>query len=346
MKYLENESLYRERYRILKRLGEGGSSVVYIATDIETGRPVAIKLFKDDEYGLGERSFESGKQESSEDGIISESALLRRIDNPAVPGLIEEYEDGFAMEYVPGNSLEKVLRKKGPLKEKRAVAIGLEVLHVLEYLHESKKPVIYRDLKPANIMIKPDGHVALIDFGAARTYIDNATEDTLNLGTKGFAAPEQYGSLGQTDVRTDIYCFGKTLLQMTGGKCSPELMMVIDKCTRPDRDDRFMSCREIEAALNNYPRKKALRRMLDNLKLVTVAAAAALILSLGLANFDYVVSYASADAKERVPAVKERLGWAGVRIKEELTKRGLWLLEDKELYLPKELEGGVSEDTE
>jgi len=109
---------------------------------------------------------------------------------------------------------------------------------------------------------------------------------------------------------------------------------------------RFRSCREIEAALNNYPRKKALRRMLDNLKLVTVAAAAALILSLGLANFDYVVSYASADAKERVPAVKERLGWAGIRIKEELTKRGLWLLEDKELYLPKELEDGISEDTE
>lgn len=337
MEFLENESLYRGRYRILRRLGEGGSSVVYVASDMKTGGPVAIKHFKEDGYGLTKRGCERGESSQAFAGWDFEAELLRSIRHEAVPKLIEKYEDGFVMEYVPGNSLEKVLKKNGPFAEKKAVALGLEVLSVLGALHEKKSPVIYRDLKPANIMLKPDGHAVLIDFGAARTYSDKAAEDTLNLGTKGFAAPEQYGSLGQTDVRTDIYCFGKTLLQMTGGRCSHELLMIIDKCTRPDRDDRFKNCREIEEALKEYPKKKLLRRGFEHLRLAAAAAIVALILSLGLANFDYVVSYASADAKDRVPAVKERLGWAGLRIKQELIKRSLWPFEEGELYLPEEV---------
>ena len=339
MEILKNESIYRGRYRILRKLGEGGSSVVYMAVDQESGRPVAIKLFKE-----GKRAVEAGGDAGYSVGYPDfEADMLRRLKHPAIPALLEELEDGFVMEYIPGNSLEKVLKVRKSLREKEAVALGLEILDVFGYLHgnraagkgtkkaraeigadgNKKTPVIYRDLKPANIMIKPDGHVALIDFGAARLYSKGAKEDTLNLGTCGFAAPEQYGSLGQTDVRTDIYCFGRTLFQMVGGKCSPELMQVIDKCTKPDREDRFKNCSEIGTALRRCGRKKLMHRALRNMKLAAAAALVALVVSLGFAHYDSVVSYAAGDAELRVPAVKERLGWAGIRIQELLKEKGI-----------------------
>ncbi len=312
MEYLKNESIYRDRYRILRKIGEGGSSVVYMAVDLEQNEPVSVKVLKESSYG---------KRLASD--ADNETELLRRLDHPAIPELVAVYEDAFVLEYVPGNSLEKVLKEKRRLPEKEAVAIGMEILEVLEYLHR-RGPVIYRDLKPANIMIRPDGHVSLIDFGAARLYSKDGAADTLNLGTYGFAAPEQFGSLGQTDPRTDIYCFGKTMLLMLGGKCSPELMQIIDKCTRPDREDRFKSCSEIAAALRKYPILVLKNKALKNLRLAVVAAAIALVVTMGVAHYETVVSYAASDAELRIPAVKERLGYAGVRIRGLLEEKDLW----------------------
>ena len=330
MKYLKNESIYRDRYRILRKIGEGGSSVVYMAVDLERNEPVSVKVLKENGYG---------KRLTSD--AENETELLRRLEHPAIPGLVAVYEDAFVLEYVPGNSLEKVLKKKGRLPEKEAVAIGLELLEVLGYLHgkeiqsgQCDVPVIYRDLKPANIMIRPDGHVSLIDFGAARLYSKEGAADTLNLGTYGFAAPEQFGSLGQTDPRTDIYCFGKTMLLMVGGKCSPELMQIIDKCTRPDREDRFKSCDEIAETLRKYPGLVLKNRLVKNLRLSIAAAIIALVVTAGIAHYETIVSYAATDAELRIPAVKERLGYAGLRIRE--------ILEEKELW-PFEQEGGMQE---
>ena len=331
MEFLRNESIYRDRYRILRRLGEGGSSVVYMAVDQESGLPVTVKIIKDMAF-CGKDAAEIVKEETR---------LLARMDHPSIPKLVETYEDAFVLEYIPGNSLEKVLKARGKgrkgahsvngghetrgkMREKDAVSVALEILEILKYLHGLKQPVIYRDLKPSNVMIKPDGHVALIDFGAARIYSDRGLEDTLNLGTSGFAAPEQYGSLGQTDTRTDIYCFGKTLLQMVGEKSSPELLQIIDKCTRPDREDRFTSCDEIEQALRKYPLKKFFNTAVKNLRLAAAAALIALVVSFGVSHYDAVVSYAASDAEIRMPAVKERLGNAGVRIKELLEEKDLW----------------------
>ncbi len=303
--------LYRDKYRIKRKLGEGGSSVVLMGIDEVKGSAVTIKQIKKDVYGAGNIG----------DAIEEEVGLLRALSHPAIPKLIDVYDDAFVLEYVPGNSLEKFIKHKGFLGEKEAVAIGLELLDILSYLHGGKRPVVYRDLKPANIMVRPDGHISLIDFGAARYYEGGARSDTRNLGTGGFAAPEQYGNLGQTDPRTDIYCFGRTLLQIMGGKCSPELMAIIDKCTRPDREDRFGSCREIKPALKKYPKVAARNKLMANARYVAVAAVLALIISLGLTHYETFVSYAAYDAQMRVPAVKERIGRAGIRIREILDEK-------------------------
>jgi serine/threonine-protein kinase len=306
MKRMDKEVLYKNRYKLVRKLGEGGSSVVYMAVDKVTDQVVTIKMIKESAYQSDEVSAMS----------TDEAAVLERLDHPAIPGVVRVYDDAFVLEYVPGNSLEKYIRHKGFLKEKEAVALGKELLDILAYLHERKEPLVYRDLKPANIMVRPDGHVALIDFGAARYYTAGDQADTVNLGTNGFAAPEQYGSLGQTDPRTDIYCFGRTLLQITGGKCSPELMMIIDRCTKPDREDRFDNCRQIIAALEKYPRVARKRRFLHRARYIAAAAVLALIISFAITHYETVVSYAAYDAQIRVPAVKERLGYAGTRISE------------------------------
>ena len=311
MRGMDTGILYRDKYRIKRKLGEGGSSVVLMGIDEERGSAVTIKQIRKDVY----------EPEDIRRTIGDEAGMFKRLRHPAIPRLLDVYDDAIVLEYVPGNSLEKYVRHRGFLKEKEAVAVGLELLDILSYLHSGKRPVIYRDIKPSNVIVKPDGHVSLIDFGAARYYEGGAAADTKNLGTGGFAAPEQYGNLGQTDPRTDIYCFGRTLLQIMGGKCSPELMMIIDKCTRPDREERFNDCREIVAALKKYPRIARRNMAVARGKYIAVAAVVALIISFAVTNYESFVSYAAYDAQLRVPAVKERLGLAGIRIREMLTEK-------------------------
>ena len=106
-----------------------------------------------------------------------------------------------------------------------------------------------------------------------------------------------------------------------GGKCSPELMMIIDKCTRPDREDRFRDCREIMAALKKYPKVARRNLVAAKAKFIAVAAVLALIISFGITHYESVVSYAAYDAQLRVPAVKERLGYAGIKIRDALGER-------------------------
>ena len=308
---MKNETIYRNRYRILRKIGEGGSSAVYMAVDNESGEPVTLKCIRSDGYSAVD----------IKDIAVEETKLLRKLDHKAIPKVVAAYDDSFVLEYVPGNSLEKVIAIGGRLKEKEVVRIANELVDILGYLHRQKNPVVYRDLKPANIIIRPDGHVSLIDFGAARLFRNGDSADTLNLGTYGYAAPEQFGNLGQTDPRTDIYCLGRTLEQIIKGKPSRELESIIDKCTKPDRDDRFRSCKEIEDALKKYPVQVLSRKALYNARIAFMAASAALVITFTSNNYESIKSYAAYDAEMRMPAVKDRLGNAGLRIKEILKER-------------------------
>lgn len=130
-----------------------------------------------------------------------------------------EYKDIFliVMDYIEGRPLSLTLQEQGAQSQEVVVAWAKQLCDVLEYLHSRKPPIIYRDMKPANIMLRPDGRVMLIDFGTAREYKEEHVEDTICLGTVGYAAPEQFGGNGQTDARTDIFCLGRTLYHLLTG---------------------------------------------------------------------------------------------------------------------------------
>ncbi|WP_026650816.1 serine/threonine protein kinase [Butyrivibrio proteoclasticus] len=308
------------RYRVKKRLGEGGNSVAYLAIDTISGKKVTIKSYK---MGMATKS---------------EAEILRSLSHPSIPQLIEAGPSEIILEYMEGETLDRYLKKNGPLKEKEAVDIAIKLIGILRFLHGRRVPVIYRDIKPSNIVIRKDGEVGLIDFGAARVYDPLLRKDTENLGTVGYAAPEQFGNLGQTNPSTDIYCFGMTLLQMLSmvdpadknvvyeyksqgiRGVSKELMEIIDMCTRPDREDRFKSCKQVEKALLTYDGKVKRRRFFQGGRYAATAAVLALFISLAIFYFDKITAYGAADMEKRMPYVMDRLYNARCFIEAEITE--------------------------
>ncbi|WP_026661793.1 serine/threonine protein kinase [Butyrivibrio proteoclasticus] len=300
-----------EEYKIIKPLGSGGNCNAFLGKEISSGKLVTIK-----------------KRKTEDSNFFNESVILEELDHKSVPSLYKRSSEELILEYIPGKSLEKILIRKGLFTEKEAMHIAYELAGIMRYLHGRRKPVIYRDLKPSNIVMKPDGHICLIDFGAARFYEAGEASDTLNLGTLGFAAPEQYGNLGQTDPRTDIYCFGMTILQLVSGVdtkdtdevasfkkngikgISDEFIAVVDKCTRADREDRFRSFREIQEELEVIPKRKKTKKFIGMAKVVALAAVLSVIISVGIINAEEVTSYATNDFTERMPAVRMRFSYA------------------------------------
>ena len=171
-------------------------------------------------------------------------------------------------EYFDGETLESVMAREGTQDLIQVVDWAWQLCDVLRYLHE--RNYVYRDMKPGNILLRPDGRLALIDFGTMRVYKPGKAGDTVCLGTRGYAAPEQFGGMGQTDARTDIYGLGATLYYLATG-CNPgvppyeigcihamyidgfphQLGDLIQKCVQPDPVRRFQSCRELMEALED-----------------------------------------------------------------------------------------------
>lgn len=261
---LEIGSLVDGKYRILRVVGKGGMSVVYQAVNEKANKIWAIKEVRKD----GVQNYEVVKQ-----NLIVETELLKRFNHPNLPSIIDVIDgDGsflIVMDYIEGNSLSKAL-ESGPQSQDDVVEWSKQLCDVLGYLHSRKPPIIYRDMKPANVMLKPDGKISLIDFGTAREFKSSSVEDTTCLGTQGYAAPEQYGGHGQTDARTDIYCLGATMYHLVTGHnpsvypyemrpirqwnpmLSSGLEKIILKCTQRNPDDRYQSCAELLYALDHY----------------------------------------------------------------------------------------------
>lgn len=260
-------SLLDNKYKILSEVGHGGMSVVYLAINERANKTWAVKEIRKD----GVVDFESVKQ-----GLVVETNMLKKLSHPHLPSIIDvlDGEDSFiiVMDYIEGTSLLQLLRTEGAQSEEKVVRWGKQLCDVLGYLHRQKPPIIYRDMKPANVMLKPDGNVTLIDFGIAREFKNRAmVEDTTCLGTRGYAAPEQFGGRGQTDPRTDIYCLGATLYHLLTGHSPAEppyeikplrywlpqyagsgLEKLILKCTQQDPTARYQSCEELMYALQHY----------------------------------------------------------------------------------------------
>lgn len=203
-----------ERYRILKHIGSGGMSHVYLADDMRLkGKRWAIK--------------ESIRSEELHTDIQAEAAILISLHHPCLPRVVDFYfsdVDGYSyliMDYIDGCTLSKYMEEHtGPMPVEVIMRTAKQLLEVLSYLHGHHPPIIYRDLKPSNIMLTTNNELMLIDFGIARSYKRGGLEDTVKLGTVGFAAPEQYGN-GRSQPASDLYGLGALLLYMaTGGKYS------------------------------------------------------------------------------------------------------------------------------
>ncbi len=253
------------KYKILNEIGHGGMSTVYLAVNEKANKSWAIKEIR----RKNNRRFDTMRQ-----SLIAETNLLRRLRHPSLPRIVDVIDNGddflIVMDYIDGNTLELIVEEEGAQPQGKVVEWALQLCDVLNYLHSQPIPVIYRDMKPSNIMLKSDGSIMLIDFGAAREYKDACGADTSYLGTKGYAAPEQFGGMGQTDARTDIYCLGMTMYHLLTAhnpsappyemypitKWRPELSdgleKIILKCTQKNPDNRYQSIDELAYALKNY----------------------------------------------------------------------------------------------
>lgn len=258
-------SIIDGKYKILNKVGQGGMSVVYLAMNEKANKQWAIKEVRKD----GVKDFELIKQ-----GLIVETDMLKKLSHPSLPSIVDVIEDDntflIVMDYIQGNPLSKTLEEYGAQSQENVVEWAKQLCDVLGYIHSRKPPIIYRDMKPANVMLKPDGSITLIDFGTAREYKSKNIADTTCLGTIGYAAPEQFGGMGQTDARTDIYCLGATLYHLVTGMnpCEPPyeikpirqinpalsngLEKIIMKCTQRDPDARYQSCAELMYDLEHF----------------------------------------------------------------------------------------------
>lgn len=286
---LEIGSIVDGKYKILSKIGQGGMSTVYLALNERANKSWAVKEVRKD----GMADFEVIKQSQ-----IVETNLLKKLNHPNLPSIIDviDKEDCFliVMDYIEGNPLSDAIKAKKRLPCEDVIEWAKQLCDVLEYLHTRKPPIIYRDMKPANVMLRPDGSVMLIDFGIAREFKEQNVEDTTCLGTRGYAAPEQFGGHGQTDARTDVYCLGATIYHLVTGhnpsdppyemypirhwnpSFSSGLEKIIIKCTQKNPEDRYQSCAELLYALEHYEEEEEGYKRVQNVKWYSFFATVAL----------------------------------------------------------------------
>jgi serine/threonine protein kinase, bacterial len=204
-------------YLVLKLLGQGGMGAVYLAEHTRLkGALLAVKEMSNAQLSPAERP-------QALAAFQQEAQLLATLHHPNIPRVSDTFSENgkeyLVMEYVNGETLGQKLEQNGgqPLPEKEVIPWALQLCDVLHYLHGRQPPIIFRDLKPANIMIDKQGQVKLIDFGIVRFFKQGQAQDTTKLGSPGYSPPEQYGQ-GQTEARSDIYALAATLHHLLTGQ--------------------------------------------------------------------------------------------------------------------------------
>ena len=215
----KNGDIIAGKYEVLREIGHGGMSVVYLAMDTHlVNKQWAIKEFRKDKN--------DSENMVAYQALKNEANIMKKLDHPTLPRIVDIVDEQdtlyVIMDYIEGENLKEVLEKYGVQSQENVIRWAKQLSEVLLYLHSQSPKVIYRDMKPANIMLKPDGSVRLIDFGIAREYKEGKKGDTTVVGTREYAAPEQIQGTGQTDERTDIYSLGITLHHLVTGKSPAE----------------------------------------------------------------------------------------------------------------------------
>lgn len=263
------------KYALIKHIAKGGACDVYLAQEISSGIYYAAKIvLKSNADHKIDISLEIARQEIQ---------MLQNLRHPAIPqisGVIEnENYVCVIQEYIEGKNLNALVDQFGPYPADYVVSLAKQICAFLAYIHSFHPPYIYRDMKPANIFLQSNGYIKIIDFGIMRTYKPGKMKDTVALGTKGYAAPEQYGT-AQSDPRTDIFGLGVTMYFLLTGDdprnpnfngmkpiraLNPSIPKgmeyIIEKCTRIDPNQRYQSAGELLKDLENIrklPPKKFL----------------------------------------------------------------------------------------
>jgi tRNA A-37 threonylcarbamoyl transferase component Bud32 len=280
VKQLDAGTALNNRYEIVRRIGGGGMGAVYLAKDRNLGdAPRAVKE-------MVESHLDEAQHEKAIGDFKRESLLLTSLEHPCIPTIYDYFYDStlnrfyLVMKYISGGDLASRLRGStgGKVDEKTVTDWGMQVADVLEYLHSRPKPIIYRDLKPANLMIDGNtGRVMLIDFGIARWVNKQQEKGVTAVGTMGYAPPELFS--GRAESRSDVYSLGATMFHLLTGadpQDNPLLIFDFSKNPRPRQiapaistemermlmraveykpEDRFRSAGEMRDALAEHLEK-------------------------------------------------------------------------------------------
>ncbi|HEY4000426.1 MAG TPA: serine/threonine-protein kinase [Candidatus Xenobia bacterium] len=252
------------RYQIQQRLGQGSFGKVYLAQDMSSkGSLRAVKQLLADPSSM---AFKTGEQQAL---WKQETTTLSKLNHPGLPKIFEWFylPQGFfiIMEWIEGKLLDDMIKTATkPLGQEEALVWAVEVADMLNYLHSQKPyPIVYGDMKPENIMITPDGHARVIDFGVARFLNPSVkTPQTFTFVSPGFSPPEQYKSPNMTQ-KNDIYAFGSTMWNMltkenpekynfkfprlsrTLRGLDPELDRILEQCLQERPEQRYASMKEL-----------------------------------------------------------------------------------------------------
>lgn len=259
---MDIKTVFQGKYELRKKIGEGACGIVYLAWDRHLERFVAVK--------------EQKPLKNADDGKIlkTEMEMLKTLRHPMLPEVYDYFQDDawyLVTEYIKGISLHNYIEREGSVAEEQACVWALQLIDLFSYLHTRKPPILYRDLKPDNIIVCPDGSLRLIDFGTALSVrYDNDRQDSM-AGTRGYAAPEMLAENEISDVlvdeRSDIYTLGATLYHILTG-CHPArppygirpvrsiaphlsrgIEAVVAKCTQQAPSKRYQTMEEVKKDL-------------------------------------------------------------------------------------------------
>ena len=253
------------KYRVEKELGRGGMSCVYLCTNVELGNQWAVKhIFK---------------QNSNAQILLAEEEILKKLNHINLPRIIDVFYDEsgtyIVESYIEGTPLNIMLQQEGNFNEDTVLGWAKELCDVLIYLHSMEPhPIIYRDMKPSNIIITRNNKAVIVDFGISREHKGENAKDTFVAGTCSYASPEQLTGYGCTDQRTDIYSLGVTLYHLLTGRIpeynaadiriyktniSQEMNYIVQRCIQKNLEDRYQSVEELRADLDNIRDSKVRR---------------------------------------------------------------------------------------
>jgi len=270
-----------EKYRIEKLLGRGGSGTVYLCINIELGNKWAVKHIPE------------GKINNK---TISEIEIQKRLYHLSLPRIVDVFRNEQGLYIVESNiegiTLDKLLKQYGSFGLDKVIDWSLQLCDILKYLHSVKpKPIIYRDMKPSNIILSQGSRLVLVDFGISQELCGYQVEDTFLAGTSAYAAPEQLIKGGRTDQRTDIYNLGATIYQLLYGrlpnenkdypghnrdKVSARVKKIIAKCMENKPEERYQRVEDIQQELrlvkNMLAVREARHKIIFKLEIALAAA--------------------------------------------------------------------------